>query len=224
MYRLVEFKSAIRAKIVEDGDGRIPENGEDVALFGDGTQTEVCVPSGSWATQAAVFSGDKWYHNSGSLGIHGPDGLFHYWFDVPLGRHCDQHFMRESGANYLMMLICANLGAVAHIYTDKGFTRDTHIRCAFKGPNITPDQVDDNEQMTPVRVCNEWGFAKMYERNPFLRRVCLLKMQRVDVARYVRVAVLLTNMHTCLHESNTGLYFDVRAWTLEEYLGVAPLI
>jgi hypothetical protein len=63
----------------------------------------------------------------------------------------------------------------------------------------------------------EWGFGKVKARNAFVKRCDIMKLQLVDVAQYVRVAVLLTNAHTCLHESQCGHYFDCFSPTLTEY-------
>ena len=104
------------------------------------------------------------------------------------------------------------------VYTDKGFSWDTYVRCAAHGPGIvTAFEKRNNYIMSTVRVTEEWGFGKIKARCPFINRHMILKVQHIDVAKFVRVAVLLTNAHTCMHQSQTGLYFDCTAPTLEEY-------
>jgi hypothetical protein len=80
--------------------------------------------------------------------------MFYDWFDGPVGRHNDQYFLNESGVNDTMRNIQLNNLIQHWVYTDKGYTNDTHI---------------------------------------------------------------LTNAHTCLYQSQTGLYFDCSAPNLEEY-------
>ncbi|KAJ1383160.1 hypothetical protein B484DRAFT_411233, partial [Ochromonadaceae sp. CCMP2298] len=75
----------------------------------------------------------------------------------------------------------------------------------------------NNSKMSRVRIGVEWGFGKVYARCPLLKHVDKMKLQAMDVGRRVRVAVLLTNAHTCLRQSQTGEYFECRAPTLEEY-------
>jgi hypothetical protein len=216
--RFAEFHEAIASKLMEDGvHDALPADAERVTAFFDPTRVEVCKPTGNWATQKAVFSGDKWYHNSGALGTCGPDGVFYDWFDDPLGAHNDQEFMRESGLNSMMEEIDIQLGLNFTVYTDKGLTPDTHVTCAARGP-LAPGQEQNNWRMARVRVTNEWGFAKVYERCPFIKRVQLLKLKKVNVAMLIRNAVLLTNMHTCIHGSNASLYSNVAAPSLASYM------
>jgi hypothetical protein len=166
-----------------------------------------------------VFSSHKWYHNHGALGVYGPDGMMYSWYDVPVGRHNDKFFLRESQVNSVMAQIHLHLhlDILYWIYTDKGFDDDVHIRAAYHGARLSPLQTHQNWIMSGERVTVEWGFGKVQQRCPFVCKRNLLKLQLVDVARYIRVAVLLTNAHTCMHQSQTGLYFQCRAPTLEEY-------
>lgn len=92
-----------------------------------------------------------------------------------------------------------------------------HGRCAHHGPGLTAYQVHSNWVMSMVRIGVEWGFGKVKTRNPFVLNWRLLKLQRVDVARYVRVAVLLANAHTCLRQSQTGVHFNCFAPSLAQY-------
>ena len=103
------------------------------------------------------------------------------------------------------------------IYLDKGYANDTHIFAAHHGVFVTPAQEHDNWIMSRLRVEVEWGFGKVYTRCPFLKRPSIFKLRGVDVAKYLRVATLLTNAHTCLRQSQAGLYFDCVAPTLQSY-------
>lgn len=165
-----------------------------------------------------MFSGDKWTHCHGVQGVFGPDGLFVHWFDKPLGRYPDKHFMAESKVNTVLSDLQQGQLRQYVLYTDKGYNFDTHVRCASHGPGpVTVVQEQNNAIMARPRVTDEWGFGKVYERCPLVNQKKFLKLQGVDVAQIVRVAVLLTNFHTCMHQSNTGLFFHCAAPTLEQY-------
>ncbi len=165
-----------------------------------------------------MFSGDKWFHCAGAQGIFGPDGMIYDWYDEPVGRHNDQFFLRDSKVNQILTDIQLNNAVQYWSYFDKGYTNDTHVRVAAHGHiPLTALQIHYNRVMSRVRIGIEWGFGKVKQRNPFILHWRLLKLQLVDVARYIRVAVLLTNAHTCMVQSQTGLYFNCFAPTLDAY-------
>ena len=141
----------------------------------------------------------------------------YHLFDEPLGAHIDKYFLRESGINETLEYILATHAISADMYTDKGLSPSSHVIPAYHGWNITAQQDLCNCRMSKLRCSHEWGHAKMYERNPFLKQVGKLKLQSVDVAQYVRAAMILTNIHTCLHQSNMGLSFQCRAPSLEKW-------
>jgi hypothetical protein len=181
-------------------------------------------------------------HCHGSQGIIGPDGIIYDWFDDPVGRHTDRYFMRDSGVNQIMHDVCAQRHLRPFsVYCDKGFNDASNVFSAYHGPGeVTALMEHYNWIMSRFRIglfcvmllsycvfhqfiiiqffaAVEWCFGKLKARNPFLQRYDILKLQQMDVARHVRVAVLLTNAHTCLHESQTGLYFNCFSPKLSEY-------
>ena len=94
------------------------------------------------------------------------------------------------------------------------------MRCGAHGPaHVLRRRKHNNYIMSSARIANEWGNGMIQSKCPFIcrHRHEHLKLQSVDVALFVRVAVLLTNAHTCLKQSSTGLYFDCVAPTLREY-------
>lgn len=189
------------------------------ALFADGVRFRVSRPSGPFWVQKVVFSGDKWYHNQGSLAVTGPDGIIYDWYDIPVGKYNDKHFLADSGINNLMESLQADHIIKYWIYSDRGFDNSSCVRSAAHGPAyVSPAQKVDNHKMSRERITEEWCFAKVKNLFPFTTRPNLLKLQLVDVAAYIRVAVFLTNCHTCINQSETGLYFNCLAPSLHEYL------
>jgi hypothetical protein len=151
----------------------------------------------------------------------GPDFIIWDWFDRPVGRRSDKHFMAASGVNRILVdAQSLPPGRRQYwVYLDKGYDMDSHCRCAAHGARhlMTAQQIHFNYVMSLVRICVEWGFAKLQERNPLLTRHYMLKIQMHDVAKVVRVGVLLTNAHTCMQGAVGNIYFHVRPPSLHEY-------
>ena len=143
--------------------------------------------------------------------------MIYDWFTGPVGRHNDQYFCTESDINGIMRRMKLFNNVAYMIYTDRGYVNDEFISAAARGIHVTPLQIMDNWIMSKIRVSIEWLFGKVRSRCPFLNRKYLMKLQGIDIERYSRVAILLTNAHTCIHQSQAGLYFDVSAPILEEY-------
>ena len=67
-----------------------------------------------------------------------------------------------------------------------------------------------NFVMSQVRVSFEWGYGKVYARNPNLKRTEKLKLRSdTEVAMLLRVSVLLTKLHTCTRASLTSNVFYI---------------
>ena len=145
-------------------------------------------------------------------------------FDGPLGRNNDRHFMGDSNLNNIINAACALLFLLATMfwsYTDRGFTSDTNVAAAHHGPAaVTPQQFHDNITMACVRVCIERTFAKVKQVCPLITRKSILKLSEKNVPKLIIVAVLQTNVHTCLKQSQTGLYFNCRPPTLHQYFAL----
>ena len=132
------------------------------------------------------------------------------------------------GVNEILETICAFLfaifvGVAYCVYTDKGFTSDTNIEAAYHLPGVVTDRMrEDNEIMAAVRVPVEWGFGMIKQTCPFITRVDLLKLQKVDVALYIRNAVLITNIRNMLIGGNqTSLHFVCPPPSMAQYFSDA---
>lgn len=172
-----------------------------------------------------MFSGDKWIHCHGSLGIVGPDGIFYDWFDEPLGRRADSHFMRESNVNNIVANAQLDINGQQlpqqySVYLDKGFFNQSHCIAAHHGRHLSEENRLHNTLMASLRVSIEWSFSSLKSRNPLLDRWKQLKVQLFDVSKLVRVAVLLTNAYTCLMGSEAATFFRCDVPNLDSYFGV----
>lgn len=103
------------------------------------------------------------------------------------------------------------------IYCDKGYKNLSHIRCAHHGKNKTDEQKHDNKIMASGRTPVEWGFGKMYQLCPLLKKKDYLKIQKVNVDIIVKVAMLLTNIDVFINGSIVSTFFDTTRFTLEQY-------
>lgn len=196
----------------------LPADAERCALFADGTRFRISRPAGPYHVQKATFSGDKKFHNHGVQGVMGADGIFYDVFDGPVGRHNDKRFMRDSLVNQRLALLQQGNPVQYIVYVDKGYYYDTHVICAAHGPGVvTQQQREDNYIMSMDRVSIEWSYGKVHARVLFVTQPRLLKLQAVDVSKRVKIAFILTNIHTCLYGSQSSEYFHCAPPSLDEY-------
>lgn len=196
----------------------LPQHATGCAMFVDGTRFETSRPAGEYWRQRAVYSGDYKMHCHGAQSTFGPDGIIYDWHDSPFGRFNDKHFIADSGVNERMRLMQIHKLIQYWIYGDKGYDNMSHVRCAYHGPYVTPAENGDNYKMSRGgRSCIEWGFNKVKANCPLIKRKQTLKYQAMDVSATVRVAVILTNAHTCMNGSATGRYFKCNPPTVNEY-------
>ena len=72
--------------------------------------------------------------------------------------------------------------------------------------------------MSAVRICVEWGFGKVISNFAFMDFKKNLHIYLQPLGKMYFVAVLLTNCHTCLYGSQTGMYFNLAPPDLHVYL------
>lgn len=62
--------------------------------------------------------------------------------------------------------------------------------------------------MTTLRISVEWGFAKIGNHFKFVRDADYKKVLLQPVGKFLPVAVLLANIHTCMYGSEFSIYFN----------------
>lgn len=72
--------------------------------------------------------------------------------------------------------------------------------------------------MSSLRVTVEWWFAKILQIFSFVDYKKNLKICKQNVAKFYKVATILTNCHTCLYGSEGSGYFNSSVPQLENYL------
>jgi hypothetical protein len=147
-----------------------------------------------------------------------PDGMFgHLSFWEP-SSHNDNYVNDQSGLNVELRRLQVGRPRQLKVKGDKIYASLSHMSGMFRGRRTHAQRLS-NSRISPLRVCAEWNFAMAHQRCPLIGRPRLLKLQEVPVVTYLNIAFFLTNLHTTLHGSQTGLYFMTEPMSLEEYLG-----
>jgi hypothetical protein len=216
--KLPTFNRKIVMKMEEKFHGHpLPIHITNCSLFIDGTRFRIAKPYGPGWQQQLAYSGDHKCHCHGCQAVMGPDGIIYDWYDRPYGRYSDKHFYSDSGINTRIRNLQLGNARQFWAYGDKAYNSRSHVRGAYHGRHLTQQQRRANYMMSGKRIAAEWAFSKIKSRCPFVQQSWLLKLRAMDVAATVRVAVLLTNAHSCIHHNETSLYFDCRPPSLQQY-------
>ena len=73
-----------------------------------------------------------------------------------------------------------------------------------------------------MRVSVEWTLGKIIGLWKFVNDPMRMKILLSPVARWISVAALLTNVHTCYYGSIVSQYFNCEPPTAREYLATQP--
>lgn len=124
--------------------------------------------------------------------LHGPE---------PGSRH-DAYLLERSGiVRDLHDKLVAN-GKRYVIYGDPAYGINDVIVAGFKGATLTQEQAEFNRRMSSVRVSVEWGFGIVLRLWPQVDYKSTQKLWACAVGKMYQVAVLLTNLHTCMRGGN----------------------
>ena len=109
------------------------------------------------------------------------------------------------------------------IYGDPAYGTNDVILSGYKGSRLDTHQAEFNKCMSAVRVSVEWGFGIGIN---LWRKIDLTGGQKLwsqAVGQQYAVAVLLTNIHTCVKGGNQiSDYFGMSPPTITEYLKTKP--
>ncbi|KAJ8911974.1 hypothetical protein NQ315_003252 [Exocentrus adspersus] len=131
------------------------------------------------------------------------------------GRRHDAGIFRDSGLyRELEQKAIVNQDEKYALYGDQAYGLMELLLTPYPGrpDDLLPHQREFNGSMKLLRVSVEWGFQKI--KKPEI----IIRIQDLD--SMYKVAVLLTNCHTCLCGSQTATYFNTVPPTLEEYFGL----
>ncbi|KAH7955737.1 hypothetical protein HPB52_003420 [Rhipicephalus sanguineus] len=167
-------------------------------------------------SQRIYFSGHKRVHALKYQAVMGANGIV-CELDGPYpGSRHDAGILGESGLYAKLQRLTH--GCLYCIYGDPAYPLRPLLMRPYGGATLTAQQQLFNEGMSTVRQAVEWGFGKVIAEFAFVDFKKNQKILLQNVGQMYRVATLLTNCHTCLYGSQTGMYFGLCAPLLEDYL------
>ena len=184
-----------------------------VGMFIDGTFNQCCKPMqreehdmDGTDTQRAVYSG--YYGGWGLKYLHcvlGNGMLAQVWGPVD-GRRHDAHLFQISQINGKLACLSQVSGSVINAHGDSAFPASSHT---MKGGGW---------EMNRKRICVEWTIGKIVQQGASLDMSAHQQIYLNRPGALYLVGCLLTNFHTCVYGSQTGLYFSCKSPTLESYM------
>ncbi|XP_064643071.1 uncharacterized protein LOC135497238 [Lineus longissimus] len=189
--------------------------------FIDGTPRQICRPK---YNQKVCFSGHKRYHCIQFQSVVAPNGLIVNLFGPVEGRRHDSAMLRMSNLVRILEILDYRMNDEDRtpicLYGDPAYPLRDILVGPFKGAVLTDEQKEFNKRMSSVRQSVEWQFGEIVGIFAFLDYEKNLKLYLQPVGKLYVVGALLTNCHTCIKGSQTGIYFGVEAPTLEDYLAI----
>lgn len=146
-----------------------------------------------------------------------PNGIIYNLFGAVGGRRHDSHLLAKS---YLLHMLETRFNGYAdppYLYADCGYPLRKFLITPFKGTQ-NRNEIKVNKQMSALRISIEWGFSKILQLFPFVDYKKNLKVCKSKVAKFYKVATILSNCNTCLYGSQVCDYFECNPPQLEEYL------
>jgi hypothetical protein len=221
--RFPSYAAAIRRRIEHNGDA-VPPEALRIMGFLDRCSVRICKPAGNWAFQHLFHSFKSQYHCLAYQSCVAPDGMHMHMWGPKAGKHNDRLLLGQSGFNALMENLQRRpdgtlppLNELYSAYTDRGYDSHTCVRTAHSGPLTTAQQIMWNNVLSPVRVCVEWGFARIRAMSKLLHSSWNMLLQGTAVDTHVKSAVILANAHTTLRGAQGVKYFTITPPTLEQY-------
>jgi nuclease HARBI1 len=184
-----------------------------VGMFIDGTFNHCCRPEqredhliAGRDTQRAVYSG--YYAGWGLKYLHCvlPNGILAQVWGPVDGRRHDAHLFAISHINEKLESLSQQSGTIIHAHGDSAFPASSHT---VKGGGW---------EMNRKRICVEWSIGKILSQGASLDMSVHQQIYLNRPGALYIVGCLMTNFHTCVYGSETGLYFACKAPTLESYM------
>ncbi len=148
-----------------------------------------------------------------------PDGIIvHLHGPEPGSRHDAYLLARSNLVEELQNRL--HVGETRYvIYGDPAYGINDVVISGFKGASLSDQEAEFNQRMSSVRVSVEWGFGIVLKLWTFIDYKSSQKLWLQAVGVQYTVAVLLTNIHTCMRRGNQiSTYFDLAPPTAREYL------
>ena len=181
----LDFASAIHAK------GQLIEN---CIGFIDGTFRHCCRPEDD---QKVIYSGYYKGHGFKFQSVVCPNGLLCDFWGPHCGRRADSHMFRASGLEERMRQLSQKVGKTLCVYGDPAYCRGEFVSKGYIGA-CTAAQARWTELMNALRETVEWGFMLVVRDWAFVDFKKNMKLALQPVSMMYIVAVLLTNVKSCM--------------------------
>lgn len=181
----------------------------------DGKLYETCRPV---REQDDAYSGHHKSHGAKCLGLTFPNGLLPYATFDPHGRRHDAHRLAQSGLLPMLAAVSQRRGTMYRAGADSAFPVHPHCTPMYRGVLLAGLQRVFNRNYSPVRIQVEWGFGLVVTLFPYMQYRLKLKMLLQPVGLLLPVAVLLTNIHTCLRGNAISHACGLSPPSLRDYL------
>ena len=183
--------------------------------FLDGTFVGIARPI---YRQKLTYSGYKKKHGIKFQGLVTPDGLIASLAGPFMGEVNDNRMVTESRLLAQLRHVFEDREEL-YLYGDQAYTQLYGIIAPYTGGReAPPHQRAFNKRMSSMRIAveNAFGLTQvLWTRNAFSKR---LKIGQSAVASHYRMAVLLTNIYTCIRGNQISGRFLVRPPSLRSYL------
>jgi nuclease HARBI1 len=208
----VRERAETYAKAISDRGAALPRT----IGFIDGTTLTIARPSGM--RQRATYSGHKRRNCLKFQAVAAPDGLLLGLYGPTEGRRHDMSMYSESGIDTMLANSLLIQNQQYYIYGDSAYALRPYLQVAFRGADISPEQLEFNTSMNTVRTAVEWMFKDI--KQYFTHVAFSRKMQlRVNApGKWYHVAAILWNFRVCTYGNPTSTYFDCSPPTLDDYL------
>jgi hypothetical protein len=196
----------------------------------DGKRFAICRPSGVHNQQAAAYNNYYGFHNLGFQGITGPNGMFLQFSGPNAGAGNDLDMLASSDSLNAIRNTAdeENMVEQYDILGDKIYPQIHANGIVSLRQNhflLSQEDIDEDKAASSIRVCVEHSFSKLINLFPYIDFHKGLKINEREVGKYMVIAALLTNLHTCLYGSQVCQQFSstnevILPPTLEEYMEV----
>ena len=188
---------------------------EQVYGFIDGSKHYHCRPT--WGQQS-LYSGHKKQHCYSWQGVVFPDGIIGSIFGPHPGHDNDAGMLRASELLQRLASVDYIGGKQYVIYGDQGYYNRTQLVVPFHDP-LTDEEKVFNTCMSALRISVEHCFKLINSNWAFITFKPNQKALLSPTGAYYALAVLFTNIHTCIAGSNQiSDFFGLNPITVEDYL------
>jgi hypothetical protein len=188
--------------------------------FIDGTMRAICRPD---KNQRLYYSGYKKCHAIKFQAVTTPDGLMSHLAGPWPGHRGDWGMYLASGLQNKLRRLNARENPEDHcyLYGDPAYALSYGVISAYKarpGRPLDPILHEVNTAMSAMRISVEHSFGKTMMLWSFNGFKGDLKVGLSPVGAYFVVAVLLSNIHSCVYGNQTSQQFNCAPPSLHDYL------